>query len=76
MHIILKKHRNHPFVGRIFYSEYFGKHIVTTAYKTDSKWYFKFTDNLRGDEFKAESRYSYFVTQDIKNRKVPEYITL
>lgn len=58
------KNRKHENVGRRFYSPYFERFIVVSAYNGDSKWWFRF--NGRGKEHRAESTLSHFIDNKLE----------
>lgn len=58
------KNRKHENVGRVFYSKYFDREIVVTAFNDDEKWFFRFVNET--SEFKATSKLSYFIENDME----------
>lgn len=55
------KHKN---VGKMFYSDYFKRAIVVTAYIDNEHWKFRFSGDHSGRSFAAGSGFDYFVKSE------------
>lgn len=68
---IIELGRAHDNVNRIFYSPYFKRHIVVTAYINDKSWRFRFYEDDYIKTLKASTPLSHFIENGLERNDLP-----
>lgn len=68
---IINLGRTHENVNRIFWSPYFKRHIVVTAYISDKNWKFRFYEKDYTETIKASTPLSHFIENGLERPELP-----